>query len=228
VKIAIIGRGAIGSWLAERLDQDVTIVRRGDELPAADLVVEAAGHQALSHYGVAALRQGSDLVIASVGALADDALWRELQDAATTSKIVLPAGAVAGIDALSAARRGGLSFVRYSSRKPPASLSDALPTDCESLVFEGDAREAALRFPKNANVAATIALAGIGFEKTEVRIIADPTIALNVHVLEASGDFGTLSMTIMGRPLPGNPKSSSLVAMSLLRCIQNRQSSIEL
>jgi aspartate dehydrogenase len=100
--------------------------------------------------------------------------------------------------------------------------------DQESVVFEGNARDAALQFPKNANVAATIALAGIGFEKTEVRIIADPALTQNVHVLEATGNFGTFTMTIAGRPLPSNPKSSSLTAMSLLRCIENRQSAIVL
>jgi aspartate dehydrogenase len=228
MKIALIGVGAIGSWLQERLDPKPVVVRRGDALPMTDVVVEVAGHAALAQYGVAALQQGSDLVIASIGALADEALWVSLQQAATRAKILLPAGAVAGIDALAAARLGGLDKVRYSSRKPPASLSGELPSDRERVVFEGNARDAALQFPKNANVAATIALAGIGFEKTEVRIIADPTLTQNVHVLEASGNFGTFSMTIAGRPLPGNPKSSSLTAMSLLRCIQNRQSSIVL
>lgn len=228
MSIALIGFGAIGSWIQNNLDPKPIIVRRGDALPTVDLVVEVAGHGALSQYGVAALKQGSDLAIASIGALADEALWLSLQEAATRSKILLPAGAVAGIDALAAARLGGLDEVRYSSRKPPASLSDALPSDRESVVFEGNARDAALQFPKNANVAATIALAGIGFEKTEVRIIADPTLTQNVHVLEASGNFGAFTMTIAGRPLPGNPKSSSLTAMSLLRCIQNRQSSIVL
>jgi aspartate dehydrogenase len=228
MKIALIGMGAIGSWLQERLDPKPVIVRRGTELPAADIVVEAAGHAALTQYGAMALEQGSDLVIASIGALADEALWHSLRQAATRSKILLPAGAVAGIDALAAARLGGLDSVRYSSRKPPASLSDTLPADRETVVFEGNARDAALHFPKNANVAATIALAGIGFEKTEVRIIADPSQTQNVHMLEAAGAFGHFSMTIAGRPLPGNPRSSSLTAMSLLRCIQNRQSSIVL
>jgi aspartate dehydrogenase len=228
MKIVLIGLGAIGSWLEARLDPKPVIIRRGDALPMADLVVEVAGHGALARYGVASLKQGSDLVIASIGALADQALWLSLQQAATRSKILLPAGAVAGIDALAAARLGGLDQVRYSSRKPPASLSDALPLDRESIVFEGNARDAALQFPKNANVAATIALAGIGFEKTEVRIIADPVLTKNVHVLEATGNFGTFTMTIAGHPLPGNPKSSSLTAMSLLRCIENRQSAIVL
>jgi aspartate dehydrogenase len=224
--LALIGQGAIGQWICERLDFEPVIIRRGDALPKVDVVVEAAGHSALSQYGVAALEQGSDLIIASIGALADDALWHSLQKAATHSRILLPAGAIAAIDALSAARRGGLTSVRYSSRKPPASLGDNLPHDRETILFQGNARDAALQFPKNANVAATIALAGVGFDRTEVRIIADPTVTQNVHVLEVEGAFGSFSMRIAGNPLAGNPKSSSLTAMSLLRCIENRDAAI--
>lgn len=226
--IALIGQGAIGQWICERLDPAPVIVRRGDPLPKVDVVVEAAGHGALTQYGVAALEQGSDLIIASIGALADETLWDLLQAAATRSRILLPAGAVGGIDALSAAKRGGLISVRYFSRKSPASLGDDIPRDCETILFEGNARDAALQFPKNANVAATIALAGIGFEKTSVQIIADPTVTQNIHVLEAEGAFGSFSMQIAGKPLPGNPKSSSLTAMSLLRTIQNRETAIVL
>jgi aspartate dehydrogenase len=226
MKVALIGSGAIGSWLLQRLDPKPHIVRRGDSLPNTDVVVEAAGHEALAEYGVAALKQGSDLVIVSIGALAHDALWTELQAAAKRSRIILPAGAVAGIDALSAARRGGLDEVHYSARKPPGSLSDAFPTDRETVVFEGNAREAALKFPKNANVAATIALAGIGFDATRVRIVADPTISENIHELEVRGTFGSFKMSIAGHPLPSNPKTSSLSAMSILRCIENRTSAI--
>jgi aspartate dehydrogenase len=226
MKIALIGSGAIGTWIADRLGEKPHMVRRGENLPSADIVVEAAGHEALAQYGVAALNQGSDLVIVSIGALAHDDLWQELKAAATRSKIILPAGAVAGIDALSAARLGGLDEVSYSARKPPASLSSELPADRETIVFEGTAREAALKFPKNANVAATIALAGVGFDSTRVRIVADPGVTANIHELEARGTFGSFKMSIAGRPLPSNPKTSSLAAMSILRCIENRQSAI--
>jgi aspartate dehydrogenase len=226
MKIALIGGGAIGTWLSERLDPKPEIVRRGEKLPAADVVVEAAGHEALTHYGTAALDQGSDLVVVSIGALAHQELWDSLRAAARRSKIILPAGAVVGIDALAAARRGGVDEVFYAARKPPASLSSTLPTDKETVVFEGNAREAALAFPKNANVAATIALAGVGFDDTRVRIVADPTVAENIHELKVRGAFGSFSMRVAGRPLPSNPKTSSLSAMSVLRCIENRQSAI--
>jgi aspartate dehydrogenase len=108
------------------------------------------------------------------------------------------------------AGRGGLDEVHYSARKPPGSLSDALPTDKQTVVFEGNAREAALKFPKNTNLAAAIALAGIGFDATRVRIVADPTISENIHELEVHGTFGSFKMSIAGRPLPSNPKTSSL------------------
>lgn len=224
--VAIIGQGAIGSWLAERLEPAPLLVRRGDRLPVVNVVVEAAGHDALEHYGVAALEQGSDLVVASVGALAHEALLDRLQSAARRSRIILPAGAIAGIDALAAAKHGGVDTVRYTSRKPPRSLSETLDPTTETIVFEGNAREAALRFPQNANVAATIALAGVGFERTTVRIVADPAVERNVHTIDVGGAFGDMTIRVAGRPLPGNPKSSSLTAMSLLRCLLNRGSAI--
>src|SRR5258708_26191850 len=144
--IALIGLGAVGSWIQGRLDPKPIIVRRGDALPTVDLVVEVAGHGALSQYGVAALNQGSDLAIASIGALACEALWLSLQEAATRSKILLPAGAVAGIDALPPPRPPHLATPLYPPPTPPPNLSSNLPSDRERVVFEGNARDAALQF----------------------------------------------------------------------------------
>lgn len=224
--VAIIGRGAIGSWLAERLSVPHRFVGRGEPLPMAGLVVEAAGHQALADYGEAALAQGSDLLVASVGALADPELLGRLTDHPGKGQLLLPAGALTGIDGLAAARAGGLTKVTYTARKPPATLADDLDADRETVLFEGNAREAALAFPRSTNVAATVALAGLGFEETVVRVIADPAVDMNIHVVEAEGAFGEFSLRISGRPLPGNPKTSSLTAMSLLRAVNNRTSAI--
>lgn len=94
------------------------------------------------------------------------------------------------------------------------------------VFFHGSAREAASRFPANANVAAISALAGIGFDRTHVELIADPTIAENCHHLSAQGDFGVLNVTVENRPLTNNPKSSELAALSLVRLIENRCRSI--
>lgn len=227
--IALIGIGAIGQWLAERCPGPVHLVRRGEPVPPLPLVVEAAGHGAVVEHGETALRQGSDLLLASVGALADEALHDRLFAAAKAEgagRLLLPSGALGAIDALAAAREGGLSRVRYTARKPAATIAADREITSETILLEGSAREAALAFPKSANVAATVALAGLGFESTEVRVIADPSVTANIHIVEAEGAFGTFSFRIEGRPLPGNPRSSSLTAMSLLRAVRNRHARI--
>ncbi|MCW0234012.1 MAG: aspartate dehydrogenase [Ferrovibrio sp.] len=196
------------------------------------LAAECASHSAVREYGPAVLRLGIDLVVASIGALSDDALHRELELAAAEggAKLILPAGAVPGIDALNAATLGGLDRVSYISRKPPAAwkgtpaeqklhlddLKDA------TTFYTGSARAAAQDYPKNANVAATVALAGLGFDATEVRMIADPAVSANIHEIEASGAFGEMHLTIKGKPLKSNPKTSSLAAYSSIRAILNR------
>ncbi|WP_299822615.1 aspartate dehydrogenase domain-containing protein [uncultured Jannaschia sp.] len=94
------------------------------------------------------------------------------------------------------------------------------------MLLDGTAREAALAFPKSSNVAATVALAGLGFDNTEVRVIADPAVSSNIHTIDAEGAFGSFSFRIEGLPLPDNPRSSSLTAMSILREIRNFGSAI--
>jgi aspartate dehydrogenase len=229
--LAIIGCGAIGRWLAERCPGTVQVIGRNDRLPEVPLVVEAAGHEALAEYGEIALAQGSDLLVASVGALADPDLFNRLVAAAGApgsgrGRILLPAGALGGIDALAAAREGGLTRVRYTARKPAATLAAGRHLTGEVVLLDGTAREAALAFPKSSNVAATVALAGLGFDLTEVRIIADPAVTANIHTVEAEGAFGRFCMTIEGRPLPDNPRSSSLTAMSLLQAVRNRTATV--
>lgn len=203
-----------------------------------DLVVEAAGHAAVVQHGAAILKRGIDLAVISIGALADQKLYDALADAARTgkSKLLLPAGAIGGADALAAARTGGLDRVVYTSRKPPRAWKGTpgeKVTDLDALkapatLYEGNAREAATLYPQNANVAATIALAGIGFEKTEVKLVADPAANGNIHHIEAAGTFGRFTVEMQGKPLPENPKSSTLAALSLVRAIKNRASAIEI
>jgi aspartate dehydrogenase len=134
---------------------------------------------------------------------------------------------VGGLDALASARLGGLSSVSYIGRKPVdawrgtrAEKSVELDKVREAtVIFEGSAREAALQFPQNANVAAAIALSGVGFDATRVRLIADPQARGNEHLIEAEGAFGRLTFSVVGTPMPGNPKTSSLAAYSLLRAL---------
>lgn len=200
------------------------------------LVVECAGHGAVREYGPETLRRGVDFAAVSVGALVDDPLRAALLDAARAggAQLVVPSGAVAGLDGLAAARSGRLTRVTYVSRKPPRAWKGTPAEEvCDldaltgaTVLYEGTAREAAALYPKNANVAATIALAGRGLDATEVRLTADPGTRANEHRIEAEGDFGELSIVLRGNPSPDNPRTSMLVALSVVRTIENRMSAI--
>ncbi len=203
----------------------------------ADLVIECAGHAALACYAPVLLRAGQEVLVASVGALADRALEVSIRQAATEgcARVLLSTGAIGAVDLLCAARVGGLREVRYTGRKPPRAwlgtpaetLAQGAAHSGESVeVFEGTAREAALRFPQNANVAATVALAGMGFEETRVRLLADPGLQVNEHEIQAQGNFGRFDLVVRGNPQANQPKTSALVAMSLARFLMQRQSAM--
>jgi aspartate dehydrogenase len=254
VSVLIIGYGAIAGYVANRLagDDEVSIdwvlARPGREDAAAaaiggtartidsasaldgqpDVAIECAGHGALREHGAAILEQGIPLAVVSVGAFADETLARRAAIAGGT-RIDLLSGAIGAVDAISAAREGGLDRVTYTSRKPPSSwagtpaeeVCDLAALDAPVAFFRGAAREAARLYPKNANVAATIALAGLGLDVTDVVLTADPTATGNIHHVEAEGAFGKLDLTIEGKPLPDNPKSSALTAMSAVRYLRD-------
>lgn len=212
---------------------DLTVIGDIADLPFRPaLAVECASHNAVKAQGPALLRRGADLIIASTGALADDSLHAELVAAAREGggRLIIPAGAVPGIDALNAAMVGGVEAVSYISRKPPAAWKSTPAETFHDLdrlaepvvLFKGPAREAAHAYPKNANVAAVIALAGLGLDATEVQLIADPSAQENRHEIVARGAFGEMHLMIRGKPLPENPKTSSLAAYSVIRAILNR------
>ena len=200
------------------------------------LVAEVAGQSAVAEYGEAVLRRGIDLLIISVGALADPALLARLKAAAEAggSRILLPAGAIGGIDAVAAMRVAGLTSVRYRSRKPPAAwrgspaeqIADLGSLTQRTVLYRGTAGEAALRFPQNANVAAALALAGLGFDATEVELVADPDAPGNVHEIEAEGAAGRFAIQLQGKPSRSNPKTSALAAMSVARALLNENATI--
>ncbi|MDX8350744.1 aspartate dehydrogenase [Cognatiyoonia sp. IB215182] len=252
MKIAIIGQGAIAQYVrkhvtAEAITEVAQIVRKGKEragdvpyvsdlsdLPEVpDLIVDCAGHGALVQHVPKALAQGIDVLTVSLGALADAALATELEQAAIrgSARLHLASGAIGGLDVLRAARVEGLAEVTYTGRKPPkgwvgSPAEDVL--DLPSLTtpathFDGTARDAALRYPKNANVAAAVALAGLGFDRTRVTLIADPQISTNVHQITAKGAFGSFDITIFGNSLPDNPRSSALAAMSVVADLAGRK-----
>lgn len=195
------------------------------ELP--DLVVECAGQPGLVEHGEAVLRRGLTLAVVSVGALADEALYQCLREAALDGggKLLILSGAVAGMDGLAAAREGGLERVTYEACKAPHSwrgshadqLIDLGGVSVPTVFFEGNAGEAARLFPANANVAATVALAGVGMHETEVRLSVDPAAIRNTHRIHVEGRFGEFSIELCGRPLERNPKTSTLAALSVVR-----------
>jgi aspartate dehydrogenase len=218
---------------------EVQVVDQFDRLTdIPELAVECAGHGAVQEYGEACLTSGADFLVTSVGALTDAGLLRRLERASRThiGKVLIPSGALAGIDALAAARLGGLERVRYTSRKRPLAwlgtpaerMCDLGAMTASTEFYTGNAGDAARLFPQNANVAATIALAGLGFDRTEVSLNADPGAPGNVHIVEAEGGFGRLRVEIENRPLDENPKTSALAALSVLRAIQNRIGAIQI
>ena len=259
MRVALIGCGAIGTALLELVQDDaglevVAIVVPDDSgagasavaqrlAPTAqvvasmpeqgvDLAVECAGHAAIEQHVLPALRRGTPCIVASVGALSAAGLPEQLEAAARGggTQVQLIAGAIGAIDALSAARIGGLTSVRYTGRKPPhawtgtpaESAHDLKALRVETVIFEGSAREAAREYPKNANVAATVSLAGLGLDDTQVRLIADPDVTENVHQVEAAGAFGRFELTMHNQALAANPKTSALTVYSAVRALRGR------
>ena len=262
MQIVIIGLGAIGRMLVEKLAANETPVRiagvvvrpsrateaRADlaadiavfttpeEVIAAkpDMVVECAGQAALRQYGEALLGAGLDLMVVATGALADSEYRTKLIAAAAegSARLHVPAGATAGLDGLGALKAGGLEKVTYVSTKPshawkgtPAAQNFDLDSLSEStVIFEGRAEAAALDYPQNANLAATIALAGAGFDNTFVRLVADPHAVINCGRIEADGKFGHMIMEMRGKPMASNSKTSAVTALSLIYALNKETS----
>jgi len=203
---------------------------------APDVVAECAGHGAVREYAQAVLESGHDLVLISSGVLADDALRGRLEAASRASgaRLIIPPGAVGGIDVLGAARLSGLEEVVYTGRKPPLAwrgtpaerLLDLAALTEPTTFYEGTAREAAQAYPQNANVAATVALAGAGFDATRVHLVADPGISRNVHEISVRSTCAEFTIRLEGRASPANPKTSLTAGFSIARELLNRAASV--
>ena len=224
--------------LGDRLARSRRVVTGIDALLSdqLEMVAECASHTAVREYGARILATGCDLALISIGSLSDDNLRAQLEQAASrgNSRLFLPAGAVGGIDALAAARLSGLESVTYVGRKPPKAW---IGTAAEKIVdlngltkpvvfFEGNGREAARDYPFNANVAATLALAGMGFEQTKVRLVADPDVSRNVHEFVVRSGCGDFSVKLEGRPSAANPKTSLMAGYSVARELLNRAGTV--
>ena len=194
----------------------------------SDLVVECASVQAARDIALTVLKKGKDLMILSVGALVDADFRQSIYEAARANKccVYIPSGAIGGIDALLAASQGAINRVTLTTTKPSKGLETApyvLENDVNltrsGLIFEGTADEAIAGFPQNINVSATLALAGVGFEKTIVRIAVDPTSTHNVHVIEVEGEFGTFTARFENVPTE-NKRTSKLAAYSAVATLK--------
>ena len=254
MSVAILGAGAIAGYVQEALARQghpvsAYLVRparlglpgrvaRVCDLPVGtSLLVDCAGHDGLRAHGGEALAAGLDVLTLSIGALAEEDLARHLAEAAAAggARLWLASGAIGGLDALRAARAGGLEAVTYRGIKPPLGWRGSAAEDVMDLDapgpdpvthFSGSAREAALRYPRNANVAAAVALSGLGLDATRVALVADPSAQGNRHEITARGAFGEMRFEITGAPLPGNPRSSALAAMSLVAALDDPEKRI--
>jgi aspartate dehydrogenase len=251
-QIGIIGYGAIGRDLCDRLGREghrvVLLLRPGSTsresvapgLPVVDtvealiglrprLVVEAAGQAVLNGMAESILKAGVSLIAASTGALSDPHLFSRLEVAARKggTRLIVPAGALGGLDYLAALRGATDATVRYTSRKPPAAWRaelvvaghDPARLAGEIVLFQGAPAEAARLYPRNLNAGLTVALA-VAPAPVTVRAIADPAVRLNTHEIEAESTLGTAFMRFANRPSPDNPKTSALIAASLAAAVR--------
>ncbi|WP_026585000.1 aspartate dehydrogenase [Bacillus sp. J33] len=258
LKAGMIGYGTLGKSIAELIEakqagnvelNSVLVRRKESVLDSAkqtfavttdeeeffkgelDIIIEAAGHQALQMYGEKALASGSHLVVLSVGAFGDTGFYQMLQTTASqhNKQIFVPSAAIAGLDRIAAGALGEIDEITLITRKHPRSWSGTIAeekVDLKSLIepfciYEGNARESSKLFPQSVNVSAALSLAGIGFEDTKVQVFADPTIQSNTHTIKAKGYFGEVEISVSNVPYEQNPKSSPIVAMSVAKVLKN-------
>lgn len=219
--------------LVEKLKNKPEIVENSHLLSSypVDIIVEAASQEAVTNVAHSVLQNKRDLMIMSVGALLDESIYDILSEACEhfNKTIFLPSGAIAGLDAIKSVA-DQLDSVTLTTTKHPRSLKGATffetsdidldKIDKLTTIFEGKAREAVLLFPANINVAALLSLAGIGSEKTLVKIIADPNTTKNTHTIIAHGKFGTMNFNIENVPDETNPKTSKLAILSAIETLR--------
>ncbi|NQD67098.1 aspartate dehydrogenase [Bacillus haikouensis] len=195
-----------------------------------DLVIEAATIEAAKEHSLKVLEGGKDLLLSSIGVMVDATFEASVREICQKNNVAvfLPSGAIGGLDVLKSAKAlNELDSVSITTRKPPSALQANARLKKETVLFEGSAAEAIKQFPRNINVAIVLSLAGLGSEKTKVKIIADPDVVKNSHFIEASGSFGKLKLEVENDPMPSNPKTSYLAALSVLATLQNKDETVQ-
>ncbi len=219
--------------LVEKLTNKPVIVENSHLLSSypIDIVVEAASQEAVKDVALSVLQNKRDLMIMSVGALLDESIYDILSDACKDFKktIYLPSGAIAGLDGIKSIKEE-IESLSITTTKHPRSLKGAKffenseinldLINSKTTIFQGTAKEAVSLFPANINVAALLSLCGIGSEKTQVTIVADPTTDKNTHHIVTSGKFGKMTFTIENFPDPNNPKTSRLAILSAIETLR--------
>ncbi len=256
LRVAIAGYGAIGKSIAKHLlagipglslaavgarnhaaarallPDGVAVADIGDLAELADIIVECAPSAVLPAIAEPALRAGRSVIVLSCGALLER---MDLVDLARAhgGRILVPTGALLGLDAVSAAAEGTIHSVQMTTRKPPGGLAGAphlvrngINVDGLTealLVFEGTAREAARGFPANVNVAAALSLAGIGADRTQIAIWADPAVTRNVHRIDVEADSARFTLQIENVPSE-NPRTGRITALSVVALLRKLRS----
>lgn len=245
MNLGIIGCGAIGTDVALAADKMKDIkkiylfdiktkaseklyksIKKGEIKPVkdflgdVDVVFEAASQQAVRQYGEHILKSGKDLIMMSIGSLFDDKVKKKLENLARQNhcKIYIPSGAVCGIDGILSGSIDTIDEVTLVTTKPPSALGKKY--EKRVIVFKGNARDAVKKFPMNINVAASLSLAGVGFDKTKVEIVADPVATRISHKILAHGKFGRLRAEVENMPNPNNPKSSYMASLSAIATLK--------
>lgn len=225
--------------LVELLKNKPRMIKTTAEIEDADLVIEAASQEFVKESALDILEK-SDLMVMSVGAFSDKELFDKMKAKAEKHdrKVYIPSGAIPGLDGIKAAAMGKLKKVTLITRKLPEHFAgspgaarfhigmDAIRKPM--VIYEGDAREAASLFPRNINVSISLALAGLGVEKTRAKVIADPFAKTNVHEIVAEGDFGTMTLRTENLPSPGNSKTSYLAALSAIATLKKIRESVQI
>lgn len=218
--------------LNKQLKKGVVVESVEDELYHCDLVIEATSQDVAKAILPKTVGRGVDIMVMSVGALVDDEFRSMVFEKAKSSDacIYIPSGALAGADSLRAASIEGLESVELVCTNGPKALQnveylsskkiDINKIEKTTQVFSGTAREAVQAFPKNVNVAATVSLLGIGFDKTTVTIICDPKAKTNSYELKIKGKFGDCSAHTFNVPTPDDPKTSYLASLSAIAALK--------
>ena len=253
-KVGILGFGAIGQEIYKKISRKIidghSVIgifsndiefkklpkkikcKSFDELlkKKPDIIIEVASVEACKNYAESVLKNKIDFICLSVCSFADKNFFKRISSLVKKikNKIYIPTGAVAGIDAISAASFSKeLKYVRLIQRKPPKALlsnSKLKKIKKEIILSKSTARIACNKFPRNSNIAATLAICGLGFDKTKVIVVVDPKVNKNIAEVEALGKFGKLKVILQNNP-SSNPRTSRLTAMSIILCLNKRKSS---